>query len=315
VPRHERTADTILLSEYLRPVYQDRWRVLCITLAGGALLYALSFLVPPTYLAATTVIPVGNQDKTSLLGQIGSGLEDLGIQTGSKSNSPAMYPDIVRSRRLVGEVLDLPSPPEVDSRRRPLLYLLDGPNRDPRSWDKAIRRARRMVASSVDRRTGVLTIEVRARRPEIAALMANALDSLLQQFTIQASSSQASANRVFIEGRLAETDASLHQAEENLRDFRERNLRIMNAPNLLMEEARLVRLLRAEEEVFVTLKRQYEMAKIQEHKDLPVLTILDPAVTPVSRDSPKRGLMAASGLLVGLMFGSWLAMLRAPRVG
>lgn len=315
MPKADHPGDAVLLSEYLRPVYKDRWRVLGIALGCGALFYLASFLIPTTYLASTTVIPVSGQDKGSILSQLGSGLEDLGIQPTSRSSSPAMYPDIVRSRRLLGQVLDKPTPAAIDSRQRPLLFFLSGLNRDARSVDNAIKRARRMVGASIDRRTGVLTIEVRARSPEIAAFMANSLDSLLQQFTIQAATSQAGANRAFIEGRLAETEVSLHQAEENLRNFRERNLRIMNAPQLLMEETRLTRLLRGEEEVYVTLKRQYEVAKIQEHKDLPFISVLDPAVPPVSKDSPRRGLMAAFGVLVGLMCGSWLALLRAPKSG
>jgi len=80
-----------------------------------------------------------------------------------------------------------------------------------------------------------------------------------------------------------------------------------------MEETRYVRLLRGEEEVYVTLRRQYEVAKIQEHKELPVLNVLDPAVPPLFRNSPKRGLMGAAGFIAGLACGSWLALLRTRR--
>lgn len=311
----ESSQDAVLLSEYLRPVYQARWKVLGISLACGVLFYLISFLLPPSYLATTVAIPIGNQEKLSLLGQFTSGLEDLGIQPSSRSNSPAMYPQIVRSRRLLGQVLNTPSPPSVDPRQRPLLEVLSGPSRDARSWEKALKNVRSMVSASLDRRTGVLTIEARAKRPEVAAFIANKLDSLLQEFAVLAATSQAGANRVFIEGRLDDTERSLREAEERLRGFREKNLRIGNSPQLLMEETRLVRMLRAEEEVFVTLKRQYEVAKIQEHKDLPFLSILDPAEPPVSRSSPKRGVMAAGGFLIGILFGSWLAMVRTKRAG
>src|SRR5206468_8584754 len=111
----------------------------------------------------------------------------------------------------------------------------------------------------------------------------------------------------------SETEGSLHLAEENLRNFREKNLRIGNSPQLLMEETRYVRLLRGEEEVYVTLRRQYEVAKIQEHKELPVLNVLDAAVPPLFRNFPKRGLMGAAGFIAGLAFGSWLALLRTKR--
>ena len=277
-------------------------------------MYLISFLLPPSYLATTTLIPVGNPEKQSLLGQLSTGLEDLGIQPSSRPNSPAMYPEIVRSRRILGQALETPCPANVDGSQRPLLHLLQGPSRDRRSWEKAIKSTRRMVSTFLDRRTGVLTIEVRAKQPEVAAFMANTLDTLLQEFTIQAFTTQAGANRIFIEGRLAETERSLHEAEERLRDFREKNLRIGNSPQLLMEETRYVRLLRAEEEVFVTLRRQHEVAKIQEHKELPVLNVLDSALPPPFRNSPKRGVMAMAGFVVGLAGGSWVALLRTKRL-
>jgi len=313
VGREYSTSDTVLLSEYLQPVYQDRWRVLGIGLGCGILLFVTSFLVPPSFLATTTLIPVGNVEKQSLLGQLSTGLEDLGIQPTSRSNTPAMYPEIVRSRRLLEQALKTPCPSAIDARQRPLIEVLYGPGRDRRSREKAVKSARRSVSASLDRRTGVLTIEARARRPEVAAYIANTLDTLLQEFTIQAFTTQAGANRIFIEGRLAETEGSLHVAEENLRNFRERNLRIGNSPKLLLEETRYVRLLRAEEEVFVTLRRQYEVAKIQEHKELPVLNVLDSAVPPLSRNSPKRALMGVAGFIVGLACGGWLAMFRTRR--
>jgi uncharacterized protein involved in exopolysaccharide biosynthesis len=313
VPKGDSSSDAVLLSEYLRPVYRDRWGVLGLALACGVLLYVISFLLPPSYLATSTLIPVGNQDKQSLLGQLSSGLEDLGIQPSTRSNSPAMYPEIVRSRRLLEQALKMPCPPSVDARQRPLIEVVRGPKLDRRSWEKAIRGMRRAVSAYLDRRTGVLTIEARAKRPEVAAYIANTLDTLLQDYTIQAFTTQAGANRIFIEGRLAETEGSLHAAEENLRNFREKNLRIGNSPQLLMEETRYVRLLRGEEEVYVTLRRQYEVAKIQEHKELPVLNVLDPAVPPLFRNSPKRGLMGAAGFIAGLVCGSWLALLRTKR--
>ena len=313
MPKGDSSSDAVLLSEYLRPVYRDRWRVLGVGLGCGILLYLGSFLVPPSYLATSTLIPVGSTDKQSLLGQLSTGLEDLGIQPTSRTNPPAMYPEIVRSRRLLEKALKTPCPPSVDARRRPLIEVLSGPDRDRRSWEKALKGMRRAVSASLDRRTGVLTIEANAKRPEVAAYVANTLDTLLQDFTIQAFTTQAGANRIFIEGRLSETEGSLHTAEENLRNFREKNLRIGNSPQLLMEETRYVRLLRAEEEVFVTLRRQYEVAKIQEHKELPVLNVLDPAVPPLFRNSPKRGLMGAAGFIAGLACASWLAMLRTRR--
>ncbi len=112
-------------------------------------------------------------------------------------------------------------------------------------------------------------------------------------------STQAGENRRFVEGRLGEVSQSLAKAEGALLDFRERNLRIGNSPRLLLEEGRLTRSLREQEEIYLTLQRQYELAKLEEMRDVPTLSILDPAVRPISKYSPKRVVLSVFGFLIG----------------
>jgi uncharacterized protein involved in exopolysaccharide biosynthesis len=151
---------------------------------------------------------------------------------------------------------------------------------------------------------------VRARQPQVAAGIANSLDTLLQDFAIYSFTSQAGENRQFVEGRLTEVRTELNQAEEILRDFRERNLRIGNAPRLLLEEGRLSRAVREHEEVYLTLRRQYELAKIEERRDVPVINVLDAAVVPSFRISPRRAIMAILGLVIGGTLGVANVLLR-----
>jgi uncharacterized protein involved in exopolysaccharide biosynthesis len=140
--------------------------------------------------------------------------------------------------------------------------------------------------------------------------VANALSELLQDFTVHSFTSQAGENRRFIEGRLKEVQGDLTHAEEQVRAFRERNLRIGNSPRLLLEEGRLARALREQEEIYLTLRRQYELAKVQEHRDVPVLNVLDAAVNPTLRSAPRRGLVAALGTLLGLAMSLGMVLVR-----
>lgn len=49
------------------------------------------------------------------------------------------------------------------------------------------------------------------------------------------------------------------------------------------------------------LNEQYYQAKIQEARDSPTIQVLDPAIPPIERYSPKRKLMAIGGLLSGVL--------------
>ena len=258
-------------------------------------------LVPPTFEATTTLMPVGGSKSSSVLGQFGVNLSDLGLQSQGGWDSPATYPDILRSRRLIEQLLEMRfagSPGDPPAR---LLETIEPVGHGGERLERAVRAVRRSLSITGDRRTEILTLRVRSRYPTLAAGIANALDSLLIDFTIAVSSSNAGRNRRFIESRLAETETDLALAEDRLREFRQRNLRIGNSPRLALEEGRLARALRGEEEVYLTLRRQHELAKIEERRDTPSVVVLDPAAVPTLRAAPRRVLTVVGSVLIVFM--------------
>ena len=291
-----------------------RWRLLAVTTLGaGAAAAVLSFLLPPRYQAVTTIIPAMTPDRASQFGSMmGPSMEDLAFQASVRSGSSAMYPSIVRSRRLLERVLAMRFPTGRESPRT-LIDLIQARGSGAMRTELAVRALQRRVDATLDRRTGVLTIRVDSPFPTVASGIANALSSLLQDFVVHSLASQAGENRKFIEGRLQEVTLDLANAEEQLRLFRERNLRIGNSPHLLLQEGRLIRGVRAQEEIYISLRRQYELTKVQEQRDVPVLNILDAAAVPSFRTSPKRGVMTVVGLLLGFSLGSALVLTGNPR--
>ena len=296
------------------PVFwTNRWTIIGLAVAGGILSFLISFLLPPVYQATTTLISAGPSDKFSALSQLSPDLGEFGLQAIPKANSPAMYPEIVRSRRVLGEVLLRSFSKDRNGSPITLIEQVQPGPRGPGRTELAIRKLRSRVDALLDRRTGVLTIRVRASSPVVAAGMANTLDTLLQEFTVHSFISHAGENREFVEGRLKETAVALARAEESLRGFRERNLRIGNSPRLLLEEGRLVRGQREQEEIYLTLMRQYELAKIEEHRDVPTINVLDVAAVPVFRLYPQRRIIAMLGFLVGASVGILLVSMRGRR--
>lgn len=70
-----------------------------------------------------------------------------------------------------------------------------------------------------------------------------------------------------------------------------------DVPDLGVQYYRLFREVTLQEKLLEFLLPQYEQAKIQESKDTPTIQVLDKAVPPVLRSSPKRGLtVVAMGL-------------------
>jgi capsule polysaccharide export protein KpsE/RkpR len=69
----------------------------------------------------------------------------------------------------------------------------------------------------------------------------------------------------------------------------------------------LARQAKIEEAMYQFLTQQYEVARVQEAKEIPTIRVLDPANVPLRKSGPHRLLMTLVGFTVGAMFGClWL---------
>jgi len=78
----------------------------------------------------------------------------------------------------------------------------------------------------------------------------------------------------------------------------------------------LYRQAKIEETVYELLTKQYEMAKVQEAKEIPTVKVLDPADLPERSSFPPRGLIITLGTLFSLCLGSaWVVGLSLWNTG
>jgi capsule polysaccharide export protein KpsE/RkpR len=75
---------------------------------------------------------------------------------------------------------------------------------------------------------------------------------------------------------------------------------IRQLPVLGVTYANLYRQTKIEETVYELLTQQYELAKVQEAKEIPSVKVLDAAVVPTKKTFPPRTLLTTSGALLGL---------------
>lgn len=82
---------------------------------------------------------------------------------------------------------------------------------------------------------------------------------------------------------------------------------IRQLPLLGVTYADLYRRTKIQEAVYETLTKQYELAKVQEAKEIPTVKLLDPASYPERTASPRRALIVIFGALLSLVLGSvWI---------
>jgi uncharacterized protein involved in exopolysaccharide biosynthesis len=62
--------------------------------------------------------------------------------------------------------------------------------------------------------------------------------------------------------------------------------------------------------LYVTLSTSYEQARIEEFRDTPSITIVDPPRPPYRKAWPKRALLVGGAGVLGLVLGLAIALLR-----
>jgi uncharacterized protein involved in exopolysaccharide biosynthesis len=140
-------------------------------------------------------------------------------------------------------------------------------------------------AAGSQRGAQFVTVAYRASDPELTASVVNGILNEAVSFNQTARDSKALQNRQFIEKQLAETQDLLRKAEKDLADFSTRNRKIAT-PDVEVEADRLKRAVKAREEVYVTLARQLELAKIEEQQKKPFIEVIDTATVPFAKIGP-----------------------------
>jgi uncharacterized protein involved in exopolysaccharide biosynthesis len=139
-----------------------------------------------------------------------------------------------------------------------------------------------------DKHTEIIIITVVTDEPKLSADIANAMIEELDIYNREFRKNKATDQRKFIEGRLIEVKNDLTKAENQLKTFREKNRKVVDSPELLLEQERRVREVEMQNTIYVELNKQYELVKIEEVKDIPIVDVLDAAVPPVQRFKPQR---------------------------
>jgi len=308
--------DDLTVFQLLTPLVR-RWKLLiALPLAAGIAAAGISLAVPPVFTANTSFTPeaTGNRSALSGFGDLVGLAGQLGIAGATGSATPEFFGSVIESRQIVEGVLlstfQRPDGPGQDT----LLGLMGVSGRThAERLSNGVRRLRRLVSVSIDGRTGIVSVSVRQRDPNLAAAVADRFTALLNDFNLERRQSQSRAQARFSAQRLVEAEHELRQAETDLRTFLEANRQFRGSPLLEFEHSRLERVALLKQEVYTTLAKSLEEARIAEVRDTPVLTIIDPAVPPQRRTAPHRTLYVLVALILGGAVAVGLAYLRDLR--
>lgn len=300
----------VSLLALLDVVRRRRRLVLGSALGAALLIVTLGLLRDRSWAADAAFYPQSRSGGGTM-----SALSGLAAQFGASgvttdpAQSPAFYADLLRSRDILGAVVDAPLA-RPGGRTVAVADLLEVPEAEPAvRRERTIRALRERVDVTVSTKTGLLRMTVHAVDAAAAKALADRLLAELSRFNLQTRQSQAAAERRFIERRLEETRAESRRAGERLQGFLEGN-RVAISPELMLTRDRLMREFEERQALVGTLVQSYERARMDEVRDTPVLTVVEsprlPAL-PEPRGLTKQGILA---LVAGALLGMVLAFVR-----
>jgi uncharacterized protein involved in exopolysaccharide biosynthesis len=293
-----------------------RWRMV-LGVAGGTVVFAvlLTLVLPPSFRATASFVTA--ESPSDLAG----GLSDLAFAPGfaglasqlgfsgsrDRSQSPAFYAQLLHSRELLTRLAlsRFPDPrTSVVADSAELVDLLGLRSGDSaRDLERAVRKLTRSLAPDADPRTNLVIVQVDARWPGLSAAIANEAVGLVSEFNREQRVSRARAKREFLETRVSSALTELRAAEDSQELFYSRNRLWENSPALVVEERRIRRQVETANSLYLSLRQQYESARIDEVNTTPVITVVDRAIPPRRREWPRRVPIVLGAAFIGLLLG------------
>ncbi len=340
---------------------------------GYGLLVSLlvAFLIPSRFESTARLMPPDQQSGglamlaslTGKAGDSGGGLADLAGDVLGLKTSGDLFVGVLRSRTVQDDLIK-----KFDLRK---VYW-------DREWSDARKDLTNHTELSVDKKSGIITIQVTDRSPRRAAAMGREYINQLNWVMTQLNTSAAHRERVFLEGRLRQVKEDLENAEKEFSNFASKNAAldvpaqgkamveataelegeliaaqtelqglkqiytdsnvrvratqaridelqrqiqkmggnaggvadaqdtdsiypsIRQLPLLGVGYADLLRRTKIQEAIYETLTRQYELAKVQEAKEIPSVKVLDSPDIPEKKSFPPRALFTFLGGCIAL---------------
>jgi uncharacterized protein involved in exopolysaccharide biosynthesis len=260
-----------------------------------------------TYTSQTMVTASARRNPTSISGlaaQFG-----VAVPGADPTQSPAFFVDVLKSPELLGTAAGMRVLPTGNRDSVTLAEHYGVASIGAKRLEATRKRLDVNISVNSSQRSGIITLEVKDRDPEIARQIAGRLVVLLSDLNVRSRRSQAALERQFIQGQADDAARDLHSAEDDERNFLARNRNCCSSPDLDLERGRLERTVTMRQTVYTQLIQALEQARIEEVRDTPALTTIESPTTAALPDSSGVVGKMIIALFLGLMIGIVLAFL------
>lgn len=179
--------------------------------------------------------------------------------------------------------------------------------------DSKILALKSRISAEIDKKSGIITINVKMPDPVAAAALATHAQNYLAEYVTKYRTQKAKFDLNFLSKRKNEAKDQYDKALFNLSSYRDQNR------NLFLNVARdQEKKLQYEVDIafnlYSNLSTQLEDAKIKVQKEMPVIKILEPAQVPVNKSEPKRSIITLGALFLGFILSAGYVFVKSQKL-
>jgi uncharacterized protein involved in exopolysaccharide biosynthesis len=273
------------LRQFLRFCWNARWLVILTTAVCTAVAVVVVLVFPPKYQASVLLYPVSGPSSSSGLGALGAAVSELGGLaslaglnlggSGSKAEPIATLQAEALTERYIREKNLLPVlySKMWDPVRKS--WKTTDPNKVPTLW-KANQYFEHNVRAVVENtKTGLYTLTITWKDPQLAAQWANDLVSLTNDYLRQ---------------------KAIQESERNIA--------------YLTEQADKTNVVEVRKSIYTLMESEIKKGMLARGSEEYALKVIDPASVPEKKTYPRPLLWTAGGAVLGVLLGLFVAALR-----
>ena len=169
----------------------------------------------------------------------------------------------------------------------------------------------KMLSLNINDKDGYLEITATSKLPQLAAQLVKNGENILQNQIIAIKTKSSLELLAYLEEQYTIKNKLLIEAQDNLANFKDRNLNISRS-SFSNAQTRLEAELQVATSVFQNVVTQLEQVKLQVAKDTPVFSFLKPVVVPTEKSAPKRSLIVIIWLFLGVVVSIGYLLAKEP---
>lgn len=338
--------DTIDLGFGIRKVWENRRLFYKVLPIAFVLSTALILCVPRTYTASSKLAPEMGGGLGSIGGGLSSLASSFGVDLSSSTTedaiSPFLYPDLMEDNGFVMGLLNINvrscdgkvSTTYMDylekeqghpwwwyigrwvrkimPKSKPVSIESQTEEKSPyvvsKMEEAMMEQARKDIALSIDKQTGVITIVTKAQDPLVAKMLADSTTVRLQHFITEYRTNKARIDLEYYRQLTCETKREYDEACEAYSNFYDSNNDIV-LQSWISKRTDLENDMQIKYTTYTTMMTQLQAAKAKVQEKTPAFTQLKGAQLPLKPSGPKRMLFVL-GMLILTSFACIVYILR-----